>query len=104
MKKTLLALLLAASFSTHADERCTIYGQLAEVTMRGRQAGMTLEAMMEFSREKQPNSAIGDTHRAMILDAYEQPRYQGETMQQRAIAEFANKRLVACYRALQKKS
>lgn len=103
MKKVLFTLALLTALPTMAetaqqakDNYCNSIARVAELTMRNRQLGTPLSKLLEKVSEADPS--IQGTLRELTLWAYEHPRYQGESMQQRTIEDFRNEAHVICLR------
>lgn len=95
MKKILLiALALLAGTSQADDDKsdtfCTAINSLAKSIMTARQQGVSLAQAIEV--------AEGSAIKAIVLDAYERPRYRTEDNQQRQVVEFQDEWYMACLR------
>lgn len=93
----LRALILAALIAVpaHAQDTCAAWGSLAETTMKARQDGVSLSDLMGAADRADPE--IGAIIRAMVLTAFEKPRFTTPTVQQRTIADFRNDVELGCY-------
>lgn len=90
--KIIVAFLLTAALSSPAYATdCKELGDLAHVIMKYRQKGGELSNLIE--KIGSDSAAI----RTMILDAFSQPRYHSETVQQTAAVDFRNRYEAACY-------
>ena len=93
MKKLSLAAVLALSvFSVQAEEEdyCESIGELATVIMQNRQKGVDLSKMLALAKDN-------DGVKAIVLDAYNSPRYSTDTYKNDAISDFSNKWVLACH-------
>ena len=93
MKKLFLAVVLVLTvFSVQAEEKhfCTSIGELATVVMQKRQEGIDLSKMLALAKDN-------DGVKAIVLDAYNSPRYSTDTYKNDAISHFSNKRVLACH-------
>lgn len=93
MKKLFLAAVLALSvFSVQAEEKhfCESVGELATVVMQKRQEGIDLSKMLALAKD---NSGV----KAIVLDAYNSPRYSTDKYIADAISDFSNKWVLACH-------
>ena len=82
---------IAASAQISASQ-CSNLGEIAENIMILRQNGVPISRLMS---ELDP-----EVFGALILFAYEQPRYSSPSFQSRAIEEFRNDMETACYKGL----
>jgi hypothetical protein len=89
--KYLILLLLAAAGSANADE-CTTFARTAELVMQSRQMGIDSVRLYDAVEATDPDGSA----RALILAAYNEPRFHAVDNQQYAIAEFRNKAFVYC--------
>ncbi|MDH5480018.1 MAG: hypothetical protein OEX11_04570 [Nitrosomonas sp.] len=89
-------LILAVFFSIlttpiYADDKrdnCTEVGEIAASIMKARQAGMSLDKMMQL-----PNS-VGNE--AIVIIAYDKQRQSTELMQNRSVNQFREDILSTC--------
>lgn len=89
------AIVLAGALSaTDLDEICGNFGIAAKQTMIGRQEGVPISTPMGLAGEN-------DLLRAMIRDAYNEPRYSGKNAKLRAIEDFQSDIEAACYSAFE---
>lgn len=91
-----LALCAPAAAQQSLQDRCTSFGELAAEIMRGRQTGTVMSDAMAPA---QTDSAIDNITRALIVQAYEAPRFQSPDNQESAVTDFRNKTELACYTA-----
>ena len=95
IKKSLIALTLVTSFNVTAEETtkeqdiCEITGTAAENLMEARQGGVRMSVMM---------NKIDPMIHFMVIAAYEEPQWSGESRKKSAISDFANKMELACYK------
>lgn len=100
MKKGIALLLIAVAACTapekpeDMDAICESAGLLAESIMEVRQAGGSLSSMMEPSDSQSPG--FREIHRAMIIEAYDEPGYSSESVRQRVIADFRDRWHLLC--------
>lgn len=72
---------------------CTVAADLAGVIMQNRQLGTPISKMMEV--------AGGDQYAiALILIAYDTPRFSTDEYQQEAVVNFSNEVGLACYKGM----
>jgi hypothetical protein len=97
MKRLLIAATAALMMTAaQADPVCVALGEYSRTVMDARQTGVALSKIMEIVK--------GDAiHTRIVLDAYEQPRFQTEEFRQTAIQDFGNKWETVCYRVRGKK-
>lgn len=106
MRRIILAAILAAygcaAHGTDANgdwsSRCKSVSGLAESVMKSRQAGISMSSLMDMASDP----AIKDTVSAMIMDAYEQPRFSTDQMKQETIADFRDAWYLKCAKAFGK--
>lgn len=79
-----------AQFSTAAQ--CTSLGGIAETIMLLRQNGVPMSSVI--------SKLDPEMYGALILFAYQQPRYSSPSFQSRAIEEFRNGMETACFKGL----
>ena len=92
MKAIIMAILMALSATAAADQ-CKMTGDIAEMMMKARQVGVPMQEMMAVSQDNELRAA-------MVLDAYEVPRFTTEKFQKRQEQDFRDKWYMACYKAL----
>lgn len=95
------AALLTVSPVTAAAPRpdiCPTVETLARTIMEGRQVGVPMTKMMEVA-DNQGDNPMGRLIRALIVAAFEKPRYMTAEIQQREVDDFANEAALECYRA-----
>lgn len=85
--------LTTTPLTAETEDPCPVLGELSGVIMENRQAGTPISKMMSVSPDN-------DLVTAIILQAYQQPRYSTEKYRQRAIDDFANTVMTACYMAM----
>jgi len=98
--RILIALLLAigtTSLYANNSEQCSRDAKAAEVIMKGRQTGMSLQDALDINA-KHLSDAQKDRYDNFVLEAYGQPGYQTPSMQQRAIRDFADRIHLSCLR------
>lgn len=99
MKTTIFALALwAATSAASAKDSvgCELIGDLAEVIMEARQAGVPVSGVLKKVAGSAPQEK-------MVMLAWAVPMYQSEEYQQRAVQEFRERWELPCFRAEQKK-
>ena len=92
MKAILLAVLLGAS-ATAAADACKMTGDIAEKMMMARQLGVSMQSVMA--------AAESPLRKAMVMDAYEVPRYATDEFQKRKAQDFRDKWYMSCYKSSQ---
>ena len=93
MKKLILAATAALMMTAaHADPICATLGELARTVMGSRQLGVPLSQLMEIVKDTK-------VERRIVLEAYERPRFQSESLRQSSIEDFGNEWETTCYRA-----
>lgn len=108
MKYFVLAIILATTGTAYADSdaanqsiknaTCLMLGQLAEGVMTARQSGKPISTVL--GTLDGGSSDIDNLARTIIIEAYEEPRWNGSEYQSRAITEFENSVMVRCYKTL----
>ena len=77
----------------HWSEVCSDWAEYYEVIMEGRQAGASIQFMLDF--------AEGNKHfKEVVLDADDYPRAESEREYNRIMEEFVNKWHAYCIRAI----
>ena len=76
-------------------EFCTEIAGLAEVIMEGRQNGAPMPAMMNVVAQGNDTEMDRFTE-ALIIDAFNHPRYSTERIKQSAIGGFADSAYLSC--------
>ena len=96
------ALFLAMTFlvpiAASAENACEVISRLARQVMTGRQNGVPLTDMMTGA--EQGDAKVADLTRAIILAAYEVPRYNTERIKQQEITDFENTVALQCYKSM----
>lgn len=87
-----------SSEGTVEEQFCDQLGGLAESIMRGRQLGASFSDAMSVARNAGPE--IRDITIALVRDAYNETRYTSATYQNRAVEDFRDKIVSACYRTM----
>ena len=75
---------------------CTVQGGLAETIMTARQEGVAMSKLIGIL----PQSVVGNVTAKMVQTAYDEPRWNTERNQQRAIADFRNLIEATCFRVM----
>jgi hypothetical protein len=91
-----LALAVWGSNARAETSFCKQVETLAESVMTARQKGVPLSKIIEIAEE----SEIGDTIRAMAMEAYSGPAYSTREYQDRKIRQFTDDWYLACLRKL----
>jgi hypothetical protein len=86
---TLIAAPLYAQ-EPQSEDPCPALGDLARAIMENRQVGTPINRMMEIANGQELVIAI-------TLEAYQQPQYSTPANQSRAVTEFSNDMMTACY-------
>ena len=97
-----LVLMLMLTTNANADdddwqEICQGWGTLAEAVMDGRQAGVSMQDMIDAVITEDTDSLILD----LVIEAYESPRYSVPENQRREIQDFKNKWYLGCVKVFQ---
>lgn len=104
MKKILLALAIAGSFTVPAvqaeftaenHETCTVYESLAGRVVRARQSGVSMKDAMQIAIDTESTIA-----QSIIREAYSLPSFSTPEYQQEQEREFADKWYGNCYQAI----
>ena len=98
MKTTIIAAILAvattaAQAQQTTNEICTGWGELAATVMEVRQSGVPLSSVLAVFPEIVP------VRRAMIMDAYDTPRYRTPRIVAEVIEDFRNDQEYKCFDA-----
>ena len=82
-----------------AQVSCESVNRLAKSVMSARQSGAALSDMLKILDS--PNiTTAGPLARAVIMEAFEHPRYNTASVQQRTITEFASQQMLMCMKTL----
>jgi poly-D-alanine transfer protein DltD len=73
-------------------EACKAIEKLAESVMSARQRGVAMSKMLEIVNDGEPNELVN----AMVMDAWDKPRYSTERHQQRSISDYRDAAFGAC--------
>lgn len=84
-------------FNEEATDVCPTLGGLAESIMRNRQDGVPLSRMMQILPPDDGSDPVLPVARMMVVNAFEQPRYQTERHQWREIQDFRAEWELICY-------
>jgi len=84
----LFSILTTPIYANNTRDNCTEISEIAASIMKERQAGMSLDRMMQL-----PNSVENE---AMIISAYDKQRQSTELMQNRSINQFKKEIFSAC--------
>ena len=82
------------------QESCSAIGSLAETTMRNRQLGVPMEAMIRPNAD----SFIEKFDQEIVIMAYERPRYSTEKMRTRSVEDFRDTIYLECVKKLRPKT
>ena len=97
MKKLLAAIAISTiTFSVQANEDvtfCSSVSELGKVIMDLRQKNVPMVTLMEYMTTQPELYELGS---AMIVEAYNQPRYSTPSNQQNAVTDFANDMFKVC--------
>lgn len=97
MKTTLAAIALAlvpiTAPAQSADEVFGVFSEFGQAVMTARQNGVPLQVAMSA------NDTNSELLAAIILQAYEVPRYSTERVKRRAIEDFRDEVSLGCYQA-----
>lgn len=78
------------------DEACANVARAAEAVMQARQNGTAMQTVLEKLNDTQFTAEGKEGFRAMIMMAYEQPRFNTEENKQNAINDFRDKVQLVC--------
>lgn len=85
----ILPLLILSAPTAMAQDACQVRGDTAEVIMLSRQTGTDVKELLKIAPD--------DEIRALILEAYQVPRYSTPERILREVADYREKHEVACY-------
>lgn len=80
------------TFADDWKESCALQGNLAATIMKNRQHGIPMSQMMEVDTDPK----IKDFMDALIIMAYESPRFSTEEMQKRSVDDFRDRAYLSC--------
>lgn len=90
---TFVAAMLVATPVVSQEDPCVVLSELAAQIMQNRQGGVPLSDMMRIAGD---NEMV----RAMVLEAYNQPRFNTSSYQLEAIQDFSDSIAFICYNAM----
>lgn len=95
-----LPLVVASSVAGQAlamskDEACAQMGGAAESVMRARQNGIAMQKVLDVINDTQ-SGAGKDGFRAIVMMAYDQPRFNTEENKKRAVDDFRDQVQLYC--------
>lgn len=113
MKKLLLiGLMVGFSISVHAEKKitkdqaidsiCDSMQGYAQSVMRNRQNGGTAAESIKLINQSKKAEPISNYMKAVVYDAYSEPKWASESNKDEAITEFGNKTYMQCIRAFHK--
>ena len=95
---TLAILLLGnTAYSDDVMDTCKIVEEFAEAAMKNRQRGVRMSRQMEIVDDSEIGDEYKSMFRALIIDAYQIPRYEGEDYQNPVINDFTDTIFKECY-------
>lgn len=103
MKLTAIAITAALMSATMAstamadESGCTGLASLAGSMMKNRQVGTDLSLMVDLVSK----STAKDLAMPILLAAYEQPRFDSPSYQQKAISDFKNEVMLSCMKGVE---
>ena len=77
---------------------CSMFSGLAKQMMTARQNGASMEEMMEVATNS-GNDAVNQITKAMVIEAYEIPRFSLPENKQNAINDFADHIYLTCIKS-----
>jgi len=77
---------------------CSQLGRFAEESMEAHQSGLPMEEAMQID-DFEAKKLLEE----IVIAAYEEPRYSGEGMQQRAVEKFRDEIYLACVKGFREK-
>jgi uncharacterized protein YggE len=107
---TVAAFAAAVALPANAQEasprqKCALLSGYAEVAMLARQNGTDITVLFDRltaaasdSPDPELSERLSKVFEAYLIEAYEQPHFSTEEMQQRTIADFKNAKHVECLR------
>ena len=90
----LLLVVLSSIAQANPISLCDSYGKLAEAIMRARQNGATPTQLLKLAEARDAQLA-----NAIIMEAFEVPRFATANYQNATVAEFRSKVEFACLRS-----
>lgn len=97
MFTTLIIAAVTATQPVTADTICPRLGETGQLVMENRQDGVAMSEQMGALEGEQ--NALANVIRGIIRAAYEEPRWNTEENQRRAVEEFRNEIESNCYEA-----
>lgn len=85
----------ASARSQTNDEVCVLMAKHAETIMRSRQSGASLTGMLEIAHNTD-YPGLAEIGRALVISAFEVPRFNSDEVKQQQINDFRDKVHLAC--------
>lgn len=82
-----------------AEDPCGLAGEIASTAMTLRLSGVSFPAARAKLNETLDPIRLPELVEAVLIEAYESPRYTGERARKTAVQEFQNKWYVGCVRS-----
>lgn len=82
--------------AVNTDEACANVGHAAEAVMKARQNGVALQQVLDTMNKSQFSDDSTKAMRAMIMMAYDRPRFNTEENKQNAINDFRDQVQLFC--------
>ena len=87
---TALATLMALSTNAASADLCKVMADTAELMMQARQRGVPMQVIMDAAEMK--------SHKRMVVEAYETPRYITKEVQLRQVQNFRDRWYMWCFK------
>jgi hypothetical protein len=92
-----------------AGDECDSLAKIAKSIMGARQGGGSMADMMHIAESTCPKdmsvdvcNAFTKLQKAIVVAAFEKPRYETPEIQQQTITDFSNAQYLSCYKASHK--
>lgn len=99
--KNAIAIIIALSATPAAANKCAAFEEMAEKIMENRLNSFPMSALIRVIDEN-AHGPLKDVATALVIDAYSQPAYTSQKVQQRVTREFANGAYLTCIESLSK--
>lgn len=100
LKFSALGLFFLHEGMASAEDFCEQAGDLAQLVMTKRQNGAAMQDVMKVIAPEEKDSPNGKFTKAVIIAAYERPRYNGEEMKKSSITDFQNSFYLECIKSV----
>lgn len=95
----MLTFLAGNALADDTETGCHELGEMSKSVMLARQAGVPISKVLDTAKRNSPDPVVLQLLKAIIIEAYEKPRFDTEAIKERVISEFGNSVEVACLKS-----